>query len=115
MPQDLWDRAQALMAALRIGDVSPLVSSQFRRYLLSGFVKCGVCDGNYAISTAFSYRCGTHRNRGPVACSNHLAISRRRLEQTVIAVLRDRLYAEENLSAVVDQVRDALSRCTDAP
>jgi hypothetical protein len=60
------------------------------------------------ITTPFSYRCGTFRNRGPVACTNHFAASRRRLEHTVIETLRDRLYTDRNLGDLVNRVREDL-------
>jgi hypothetical protein len=55
-----------------------------------------------------SYGCGSHRNRGPVACSNSLPASRRRLERTIVKALREHLYTEENLRLVVNRVREAL-------
>ncbi len=84
------------------------MSGRFKKYLLSGFVKCGVCGANYTITTKYSYRCGTFRNRGPVGCSNHLAISRRRLERAVLGALRDHLYTEESLEALIARVREGL-------
>jgi len=106
VPQDLWDRARARMAACRIGG-KPMAPAQ-HRYLLSGFVKCATCGWNYIITTRHSYRCGTFKSRGPVGCSNSLAVSRRRLEATVLGALRTRLYTEERIRAITDRVREAL-------
>ena len=108
MPRDLWDRAQARVAAQRAAVSPTVVGPKFRRYLLSGFVRCATCGGNYIITTRHSYRCGTFRNRGETACANHQAISRRRLERAVLDGLRDHLYTEENLRGVVDRVREIL-------
>lgn len=108
VPQDLWNTVQARLSAFRSGPMSPPAHPRFHKYLLSGFVTCAECGGHYVISTAYSYRCGTYRNRGAMACSNHLTISRRKLERAVAAALRDHLYTEENIAALVAEVRDAL-------
>src|SRR5713226_3074993 len=99
---------RARLASLRTPSAPAPVSGRFKKYLLSGFVTCGVCGGRYTITTKHSYRCGTFRNRGPVGCSNHLAISRRRLERAVLAALRDNLYNEENLEPLIARVREGL-------
>lgn len=56
---ELWEKAQA-----RAVTASMTAGAESRRnvgkYLLSGFVKCAVCGGNYIKATR-SYRCGTHR------------------------------------------------------
>jgi site-specific DNA recombinase len=106
VPQDLWDRARARVAAYRTGGTR--IEKAQHRYLLSGFVKCATCGWNYIISTRHSYRCGTFKGRGPVACSNSLAVSRRRLEATVLAALRNQLYTEERVREITGQVRAAL-------
>ena len=85
-----------------------LGNRRFQRYMLSGFVRCAICGGHYIITTRYSYRCGTFRNRGEVGCANHLAVSRRRLERVVVEALRDRLYTPENHRAVVERVRELL-------
>ena len=113
VPQNLWDRAQAWLAAQRVAPTACERDGR-RKYLLSGFVKCAVCGGNYTIATRHSYRCGTFRNRGEVACANHLTISRRRLERAVLEILRDRLCGEEHLAAFTNRVR-ALGRRVSGP
>ena len=108
VPQNLWNKAQARMTSRRVtAPVSP-VSPRFRKYLLSGFLKCATCGANYIITTPYSYRCGASHDRGPVACTNHRPASRARLERTVLDALRDRLYTEDRVRAITDRVREAL-------
>lgn len=74
---------------------------------MSGFVKCAVCGGNYIKATC-SYRCGTHRNRGEMACTNTRGITVDKLDRAVIAAIRQRMYTPENLRTVIEYVRDEL-------
>ncbi len=102
----LWQKAQAraITAAMTHGAES---RRNVGKYLLSGFVKCAVCGGNY-IKATHSYRCGTHRNRGEVACTNTRGITVSKLDRAVIAAIRERLYTPENLRTVIEYVRDEL-------
>ncbi len=107
VPQDLWEKVQARFAAQRV--TSPTKTPRnLSRYLLSGFVKCGVCGGNYVIASRHSYRCSTFRNRGASVCTNHLTVSRKKLEQIVIEAIRSRLYTPENIATLIAKVRDLL-------
>jgi site-specific DNA recombinase len=105
VPQDLWDRAQALLAARRSKITAP---ARRGKYLLSGLVKCGVCGGPYIISNRFSLRCATNRSRGPAICPNGVMVPRLRLERAVLEAVRAHLYTPEALAALVAQVREAL-------
>ncbi len=106
VPQELWEKAQA-----RAVTASVTHGAESRRnvgkYLLSGFVKCGTCGGNYIKATG-SYRCGQHRNRGEVACTNTRGITVAKLDRAVIAAIREHLYTPENLRRIIEYVRDEL-------
>ncbi|TMI99009.1 MAG: hypothetical protein E6H01_11630, partial [Bacillati bacterium ANGP1] len=103
---DLWQRAQtrAITASMTAGTES---KRNVGKYLLSGFVKCAVCGGSY-IKTNHSYRCGTHRNRGEMVCTNSRGITVERLDRAVIAALRQQLYTPEHLGTIIGYVRDEL-------
>ncbi len=107
VPQDLWERAQkrAVVASVTHGAES---RRNVGKYLLSGFVKCAVCGGSY-IKANHSYRCGTHRNRGEMVCSNTRGITVEKLDREVIAALRTHLYTPANLGTIVGAVRDELA------
>lgn len=107
VPQELWDRAQAQLDARRPGRPGKLAVTR-GKYLLSGFVRCGVCGGSYVVSNRFSLRCSTNRSRGRTVCANHHMIPRRRLEEATLGALREALYTPENLAALTAQVRELL-------
>ena len=67
------------------------------RYLLSGFLACGVCSGNLVASSrgrknTRAYVCITHRFSG--SCENGTAVPMDRLHATVIAALQDTFSAD---------------------
>ncbi len=104
---ELWEKAQAraVTAFVTAGAES---RGNVGKYLLSGFVKCAVCGGNYTKANR-SYRCGTRRNRGEMACSNARGISVAKLDRAVIAAIREHLYTPENVGAIIRYVRDELA------
>jgi hypothetical protein len=80
--------------------------------LLSGLVRCGVCDAHYVIANRYSYRCGTSRNRGEVACASTASIPHRRLEAVALAALREHLYTPAHLEDLIVEVREEPLRLT---
>ena len=106
VPQDLWERAQkrVVVAAMTNGAES---KRGIGKYLLSGFLRCGVCGGSY-IKTNQGYRCGNHRNRGPEVCTNRRGVTVEKLDRSVIAAIRTKLYTPENLGKIIEYVRDEL-------
>ena len=66
------------------------------RYLLSGFLRCGVCGGNLIISKTTGkrgrpqtrYICATHKTRGDAACTNQWGVSSTALTDAVLAQLK---------------------------
>jgi hypothetical protein len=69
----------------------PFWSKQRPRYLFSGLMRCGCCDGGFSKISAEHFGCSTARNKGPTACTNRLGIRRDVLEATVLDGLRHRL------------------------
>ncbi|MGH2626414.1 MAG: recombinase family protein, partial [Anaerolineales bacterium] len=105
VPQDLWERVQVRLA---LHDVPRAGGARnVGKHLLSGFVKCAECRGSYVKSNA-SYRCGNHRNRGDVACTNRLGVTATKLERIVLQALREKLYTPANLRRLIAHVRDEL-------
>lgn len=102
---DLWDRVQVRLV---LNDV-PRANGRrnIGKYLLSGLLRCGECGGAYTKEN-HSYRCGNHRNRGNVACTNIRTVTVARLERLVLTALRERLYTPEHLGTLIAHVRDNL-------
>lgn len=107
---ELWDAAQRRALAARLGANIPKYRLYNRaKYLLSGFVRCA-CGSHFVISNKTSYRCAASRNRGPMACTNQIPISRRRLERAVVDALRTYLYTPQTLAPLLAEIRTALLR-----
>ncbi len=99
VPQDLWDRVQSrfktqrergapVRAALRSTGRGP-------KYLFSGLLKCGVCNGSYIIVTTNKYGCATHKDRGPHICTNHMRVRRKIVEDKLLAGIKQELFTVE--------------------
>jgi hypothetical protein len=98
----LWQAVKARQAALdRSGGASPsdapapFWTQQRPRYLFSGLMRCGVCDGGFAKISAAHFGCSTARNQGPTRCTNRLTQRRDVLEEAVLRALRERLMDPE--------------------
>jgi hypothetical protein len=90
---DLWQAVQDRLAARskKHGDTGqfPFWTHQRARYLFSGLSKCGCCGGGFSMIGATALGCSTARNRG--TCANLKTFHRDRLEERVLAALRDKL------------------------
>jgi Transposase/Recombinase zinc beta ribbon domain len=68
------------------------------KYLLSGFVRCGLCGGGIVQSWQAHksvYRCWYNWSRGPAVCTNTLTVPQERAEVTVLrGIERDVLDAQ---------------------
>jgi DNA invertase Pin-like site-specific DNA recombinase len=104
VPESLWQAAHARLGTTRrayvrrtdgqlVGHPDVGIES---RYLLSGFLRCGLCGGNLIISKKSgkrgrpqtSYICATRRSRGDAACTNRHGIPAGELTDRVLAQLR---------------------------
>lgn len=105
--EELWSAARAKLAensAQFLRQNGKIVGQRENhpgkyRYLLSGFLACGVCSGNLVASSrgrkntrARAYVCITHRFSG--SCENGTAVPMDRLHAVVIATLQDTFAAE---------------------
>lgn len=68
--------------------------------LLSGLLTCGRCGGRYVLFTRDRYACLNHQRRG--ICDNGRTIARKKIEQRVLAGLKERLVSAE---AVAEAIR----------
>ncbi len=107
---ELWNAAKARQATLDKGredradntTPAPFWSKQRPRYLFSGLMRCGGCDGGYSKISATHFGCSTARNKGATACTNLLTIRRDVLEETVLGALRDRLMDPDLFRSFVE-------------
>jgi site-specific DNA recombinase len=79
-----------------------------QRFLFSGLLHCGICGGAYSIISHDRYGCANRRNRG--TCDNGSLISRRDLEQRVLAGLKDKLLTPELVKEFIAEFHAELNR-----
>jgi site-specific DNA recombinase len=92
LDQELWDQAKAVQGTYaRRGE--PLSFKKRPTYLLSHLVKCGCCDGGYAMYNQKRLACSTSINKG--TCNNKLTIAREDLENRVLSALRTYLMDDK--------------------
>jgi DNA invertase Pin-like site-specific DNA recombinase len=93
--QELWDRVKARQKKTGVdtrGKAAPTDGFWNRRRpktLFSGLLKCGVCGGGFVKISTEHFGCATARNKG--TCANLRTIRRDRMEETILAGLRDHL------------------------
>jgi DNA invertase Pin-like site-specific DNA recombinase len=97
IPNELWARVQARIAARRPGVGGP--RQRKFTYLLSGLLRCGACGSSMSIVSrrkkgAVSYAsfgCSANHNKGEHICSNAETVSERKVNEAVLSAVRDLL------------------------
>ena len=77
------------------------------RYVLSGILVCGECGSKLVVTGAHGawYRCSTHHNGGPSACSNSVGARREVAEAMLLEPVREQLLADEAVDLAVSMIR----------
>jgi site-specific DNA recombinase len=78
------------------------------RFLLSGLLRCGSCDGPYAIVARDRYGCSTRKQKG--TCDNRLTITRQEIEPRVLEGLKERLLSPDLVAVFVEAFREETRR-----
>ena len=116
---DLWDRAWRRVRPANTD--KRLKAGGKPKYLLSGLLRCDVCDAHYTITNATSYGCsGYHDGR---ACGNSILVRRDRVENILLGPIRDDLLKPDRVARMAKEMRDYFSdrvqaiqaRVTEAP
>jgi len=81
-----------------------------QKYLFSGLLKCGQCEGNYVVTSRYQYGCGTRINRGTVVCDNGIRVSRELLERTLLARIKEDLLCEEGIELFLKETQRLLQQ-----
>ena len=116
VPDSLWEAAHARMKATHAvylrrngGRLNGKPESGLEsKYLLSGFLKCGLCGGTMAVNKRTSQRgrpqlvyvCATHRTRGDSACVVKQGLPVSDIHESVVRSLR-RVLTPERLDQVL--------------
>ena len=92
------------------------------KYLLSGLLRCDVCDAHYVGAKVREYECSTHRGGGSSACSNAVRVTRKRCEEVLLGPYRGMLMPDrvarmaKELQAVFhDEIRQRQRQAVEAP
>ncbi|RUW17941.1 recombinase family protein, partial [Mesorhizobium sp. M4B.F.Ca.ET.013.02.1.1] len=76
--------------------------------LLSGLLTCGCCGGRYGLFTRDRYACLNHQRRG--ICDNGRTITREKIEERVLAGLRERLVSPDTVAEAIRAYAEETNR-----
>jgi site-specific DNA recombinase len=109
--QELWDLVQARLTSVSeeytlANRPGLLHRASTSPHLLTGFIKCGVCDHNLTIVTGHSgghlrYGCPINFNRG--ACSNGLKQRADEIESVLLSKLQDVVLRPESIEFAIQE------------
>jgi site-specific DNA recombinase len=106
VPDELWQRVKARQEALaftvrRDAEGVALNRAHRQKYLLSGLLRCGVCDAPYVAQGHGRFACSRHRRGG--ACENAIWIDGQAIEARVLAGLKEKLLEPSLVAAFVEE------------
>jgi site-specific DNA recombinase len=112
----VWDRIASVNKLYQLEGTRPgllRARASTSQYIFSGLLKCAQCGGSVTIVSGKSgarqdvrYGCSMHSSRGGRVCSNSLLITRRSLEDQLIAGLQSRVLHPD----IVDYTLGRLDR-----
>lgn len=116
--QDLWERVQARLEAIRTATQEARASGQqggarpYTRnsYLLTGLVQCACCGGPVTVVGNQRLGCAWSRDRGDTVCTQRRTVHRVRLEDRVLEELVAYLDRDEYREALITETRVELER-----
>ncbi len=77
------------------------------KYFLSGFLRCGVCQGRLvAIESGRSYACATAYRRGRDQCAASKRIAREKLDRVILDVVDKVILNPDNVAKIVQLMID---------
>jgi DNA invertase Pin-like site-specific DNA recombinase len=100
IPQELWERVQGRSASRPMMRKGTPVTNM--KYLLSGLLKCGVCDSRYVMADYLRYACSGYLNRRH--CENRLRVRRDLVETRCLDGLKRELLTPERLELALKEM-----------
>lgn len=114
--RQLWDAVRALDSD-RCADAGGAPRTR-RKYLWSGFLKCGACGSNLSRLKCVGdvyYGCDSHRRHGEqLPCHNRYLVRLSELNQVVGEVFKSRLYSPKFVNKVIRRARVDISRAIES-
>jgi site-specific DNA recombinase len=105
VPPELW-------AAARARDISRNTRPQGgapMKTLFAGLLRCPTCAGPMTAIDARRYGCNVRKDRGPAACDNDRAYSRRAVDAALLTVIREELLSPSALVELHRAARQAIA------
>ncbi len=99
---------QAVQEARMVRASQPLAVRRRPKHLLSGLVRCAVCEGTMVMVVSGRFGCGSHRGGG--TCKNARRIAADELQRRVLAGLEQQLLSEEAEREAVSEYHRQLGR-----
>jgi DNA invertase Pin-like site-specific DNA recombinase len=119
IPDELWERAQAVRAARRQASPAkgPFVHGSDARlrskHLFTGLARCGICGGSMTVVTGGKgsprFGCRVSWRQGTVCCPNRLTIMAKVAEPEILRKVQADALEPATLSYITEQVRAALA------
>ncbi len=120
--QELWDAALARQKALQHRTRAAQATGGPRaragrgpKFLFSGLLRCGLCGGSYVVVDRYRYGCGTHKDRGPAACTNAEKVPRATVETMLLAGIQQEMLSEDAYRVFEAGARVALQAAQQIP
>ena len=114
--QVLWDAVKKRQnevkrksVAVREGLKMSRLSGRGPKYILSGILKCGVCSGNYVVTSRYQYGCASRINRGEVVCNNGLRVPRQLAETILLQRIKEDLISPEGVELFIKETTRLLT------
>jgi DNA invertase Pin-like site-specific DNA recombinase len=122
IPPALWERVKARQAQQR-ARVGAQIRGALRRnnpgqgrapqHVLSGLLRCGVCEARFTMGDARAYACASYLNGN--ACTNHIRVRRTLVEERILATVKRDLRDPAVLQEVVRRVTAVCDEQSQAP
>lgn len=109
---DEWEAARAeIFRRMRDNGSTAAAGKPRAKHLLSGLIKCSICDSNYTISGKDYYRCAGEKERGN--CGNKVSVRKDPIETATLSALEKDLLTEEYAKLFVKEFQLEAAHLTD--
>ena len=102
---DLWDRVQARLKAVRAGASPENKRGRPPRYLLTGLLICDSCGSHYIVRNGKDYGCSSHGNGRDVFCDQRIMIKKGDVEQKLLSGIKEQLLDPKFSRAMAQEIR----------
>jgi site-specific DNA recombinase len=112
---EVWSACQTRIKRSRHKPNNKHAGGAYPKYLFSGLLKCGECNGAFIIVDRKNYGCATHKDRGASVCTNSLRVMRETIEHVLLAGVKENLLSDEAYRAFEAEARALLKQAKPDP